>query len=197
MVRLLVSVGLLVTLTRSALAQPPGESQAPITSSDVLLNTPSGRESQWRADLLFGLPLGVRLQRRLGQSRFWAEVGGGLFVISPNLYIGLRSDGTLWDTGRHSVQARPGLVTAYNFGYDLEPQRSTWSLFANDRVSNFGYTAIDCDFSWRARWSDRLHGELGLKLGLGIAYSLEGNANSKSLDLIPVPLIAITLGLNY
>jgi hypothetical protein len=211
----LLATVLLVCSTGTVFSQPPHEianadpgramvanpANPPhtMTASDVLTNTPSvSHEPVWRTDILLGLPTGLRIQRRIADTRLWGEIGGGIYLISPNMYLGIRGDSRLLERPRHTIFARPGLVTAYNPGYNVERHGGSWNLLDFDRVHSFGYTGIDCDISWRARWSGRIHGELGLKVGLALAYSLESNRGSGYfLPVIPLPLLGISAGLNY
>jgi hypothetical protein len=135
-----------------------------------------------QVDVMAGFPMVARAQLHLGDTPLWLEGGGGAFLFFPTAFAGLRAD-TGWEiTGRHFLGVRPGLDLYYlgsiNAGGELGRSRA------------FGFGALDVDLVWRARWTDGLSGEFGVKLGLLIAPT-------DSSSPVVLPMGGLILGVRF
>lgn len=157
---------------------PPPGSAAPIAapiaspsgaeSVNPLLVSPAGAVAHdWSAELLFGLPTGLRAQHRLGvdgTSPWLVEGFLGFELIFPGVGGGVRRRLEVLQGERHSLVISPG-VDGYVF----------YNTFYTDRCRCrreypvLGMAAADVDFIWQHRVCDSWDGMLGLKLGAGVA----------------------------
>ena len=186
-------VGLLLPFPARA-AEPPAalaaEPKASLDGADGLFSappraaatpTPTGDDAI-RIDLVLGLPTALRVQARLGDTKVWAEGGAAVYVVVPSVFVGLRYDGLLHRGPADALLARPGLDVYYVPVYG-----SDW-LFGNYR-HGIGVVAADFDMAWHHRWSDAVSGNVGIKLGCGV-----GVTESR---VVPVPIVGVTLGLQF
>jgi hypothetical protein len=119
----------------------------------------------WTADVLVGVPLGLRVEGALNpQSQCIVSVEGviGTYLIFPTAGVGLRWS---WrdQAGPHSsFQVRPG-VDLYGIEF----------FFPFDRIftATLGVVTVDLEAVWRHAFGEHLDGELGLKLGGGVAFA--------------------------
>ena len=120
-----------------------------LDAAPILVELPQGpTDENLRVSLDVGLPTGVRLQARLFESRFWAEVGVGVWWIVPYVSTALRYDCHMYEGRRNLVAVRPSVsATLIPFG----------------RVP-VGFGA-DVEFIWQHRFTDRIATDLGFRLG--------------------------------
>jgi hypothetical protein len=112
---------------------------------------PPEADDRWRVALDFGLPIGVRVQRRLGESNFWAEGGAGAWLIAPYVSTCLRYDLTVLKRERNLFALRPGVsATCILLG--------PWAA------------GIDCEFLWQHRIADAGCLELGVRAGVSAVF---------------------------
>jgi hypothetical protein len=137
-----------------------------------------------RADVILGIPLAVRTQVRLFESRVWAEAGGGIYLILPGVFAGVRLDSPTVGTRTDTFAFRRGVTAWY-----LPPgtiHGSGWFGGPNRAVT---IVAADLDVLWNHRWTGRFHTEAGLKVGLGA-----GMANG---GVVPAPFLGLIVGCHY
>jgi hypothetical protein len=109
---------------------------------------PPDADDRWRIALDFGLPVGLRVQRRLGESNWWAEAGAGAWLIAPFVSTCLRYDLTLLKRERNLFALRPGVsATGILFGPSLG-------------------VGVDCEFLWQHTFAERFGFELGVRAGV-------------------------------
>lgn len=147
----------LLALAQPPDAPPPAPSATAVLTGEAVERPPLPAVDVGKVDLVFGLPLSVRYQHPLS-ARLWAEVGGGLWVIVPEVFAGARLDLGLARGRRDCVAVRPGggarLV--------VWPGSSGW--FGSRAAATVGVYG-DVDLVWQRAWSDGLCTECGLKLG--------------------------------
>lgn len=165
------SVAVLLLAAATAVAQSPTPSPTdtltgqpavppPPVGTPLVVDAPATEfePAVWQIDVLVGAPLGVRVQRRLGDSRVWAEGGAGLYLVFPTAFAGVRYDGRVYEGRRHAVLIRPGADAALVYA---------WSLFGS-KDTLAGMVVGDVDLVWRRLAVDGGALELGLKLGVGV-----------------------------
>ncbi len=160
---------------------PPAVRREPVPAVEAPM-APAWDDTGVRVDLILGLPTALRVQCRLADTRTWVEGGAAVYVILPSVFLGLRVDGLLHRSATDGLFVRPGIDVYYVPVYG-----SGW--FTGDYRSGVAVIAADFDMTWQHRWSERLCGTVGLKLGCGI-----GATNSA---LFPVPILGVTLGLQF
>lgn len=145
-------------------------------------------ESPWRSDITFGLPIAVRLQRRIGESNAWFEAGTGVYVIVPMVFVGVRADANVFAGHTNSLCVRPG-IDAY-YGFPIRYRSSGWhSREHSENTKSVGVIALDFDMLWRRRLSERIHGQFGIKLGCGAGFTDRYWA--------PIPIVGLIAGFSY
>lgn len=158
----------------------------PVYVADGLLPSEKHREivecGEWRTDIVFGLPIAIRAQKRLGNSPTWAEGGVALYGLAPGIFGGLRFEGRMYEGERNAWFSRPGFDVYYS------PIRGSRSFLSGSYRGVLALT-FDSDLSWRREWSERLHGHLGLKAGFGVAFA--------GSNVWPVPVLGLTCGFQY
>lgn len=107
-------------------------------------------DDHWRVAVDFGLPIGVRVQRRLGESNVWAEAGVGAWLIAPFASVCLRYDLTVLKRERNLFALRPGVS-------------ATCVLLGPNPA--FG---IDCECLWQHTFAERFTLEMGVRLGASV-----------------------------
>lgn len=172
--------------TQDVILEPLDRQPRPVYVADGLLAADKRPEKvdagRWRTDLVVGLPIAVRVQRQVTDAGLWVEGGGALYGFIPSVFVGARFDGRIYEGPRNGWYARPGVDVYYS------PIRGSggW-LF--DSFRGIGVVAVDSDLTWQHRWSDRVHGNLGLKVGLGVGVA--------GRYVLPVPILGLTCGLRY
>lgn len=172
-----------LTLTTPRTAVPPAAAADPLLARAEPVCVP-----KWRADLVLGAPTMLRAQRKLGDARVWAEGGGGLLWIWPAAFVGVRGEGRLHEGERNTFTVRPGFDVYYAQGY----KTGGGGFLFPDEFPSFVMPALDFDLYWEHRYSTKVHGLLGLKLGGGLAVGNFGRGS-----VVPVPLVALTVGFAY
>ena len=157
---------------RAAAAVPP----APGTPAEAWC------EADWRADVILGLPVALRLSRRLGESRAWVEGGAAVYVVIPSVFAGLRFDGVLHRSAADGLMLRPGVDAYYVPIYGRD-----W-LFGDYR-HGLGVVALDFECVWHHKWSERFAGSVGTKFGCGVGWTHR--------SVFPVPVLGVTMGLEF
>lgn len=185
-----LAIGLIASMNAAAAQEvvPP----APIYSqNDGLFASPPApvvpvaapAETSLMVDVVFGLPIQLRLQRQVAETRAWIEGGLALYVIVPSFFAGVRFDGVLHQGERDGLIVRPGIDVYYS------PIRGNDFLFG--RYEGLGVLAADIDMIWRHRWNNGICGNIGVKLGCGVGTRFgDGGA-------FPVPILGFTMGLAY
>ena len=201
----LTSLILFMLLPLSAVAQPPGVIERASQVPDSLLR-PQVQENHmpvfeppyppqtlrsrclWSADLLVGVPTGVRLQRVLSEDndRAWLAEGFlGLELIFPMVGGGVRRRLVSWSGECDCLCFSPGL-DAY---YIHNSTRHGGGLFGGGPEA-FGMVTVDTDMHWRHAWTERLEGDLGLKVGLGVVFGGEDRWGV-------LPILSVYLGCHF
>ena len=127
----------------------------------------------FRISLDVGFPTGIRLQTRLFESRFWAEVGTGVWWIVPYVSTALRYDCHLFEGSENLFAVRPSVSAT------LVP--------LGDGAIGFG---ADIEFIWQHRFTDRFVTDLGLRFG-ATAFHDEGG------HWAAVPVLAIVFAVQF
>lgn len=178
MTRALLGTCLALAIATSAWGQA---APTPLRPADPLLDAtpvlveipPAPVEESLRVSLDVGFPTGVRLQARLFESRFWAELGTGVWWIVPYVSTALRYDCHLFEGQRNLFAVRPSVsATLIPFG----------------RVP-VGFGA-DVEFIWQYRFTDRLVTDLGLRFG-ATAFHDEGS------HWAAVPVLALVFAVQF
>lgn len=167
-------------------AVPEASPAKPIYSGDGLIPSDKHHEvidcGLWRTDVVFGLPIALRVQRRIGEHGIWAEGGLAVYGIVPSVFAGMRFDGRIYEGKQNAWYSRPGFDLYYS------PVHGDGG-FLNRPFNNIFALTFENDLSWRRVWSERVHSHLGLKAGLGVAFA--------GSNVWPVPVLGITCGLQY
>jgi hypothetical protein len=140
----------------------------------------------WEADVIFGLPTGVRLSKALdifGGLGPEAELFAGVYFLDPALGAGLRWRFTPYQGTVDALVVRPGLD-----GYALLNPNYFFDRWDDQRTPVIGLAAIDVDCAWQHQLDSACALEIGFKLGGGVAFTRHP---------IPVPLAGIFVGLRY
>lgn len=127
----------------------------------------------WRFAVDFGLPMGVRVQRRLGESNFWGEAGVGVWAFVPYASLCLRYDVCALRRERNLFAVRPGVSI-------------TGPLPA---------AGVDCEFIWQHCWNGTTNTELGLRLGASAVFL--GNGNRWANGVFPAPVACLTFAWQF
>src|SRR5262245_10899404 len=173
---------------------PETSDHLPPPSREILMGphpSATGYDSRnlWSADLLLGLPTGVRLQRSLGPDPdSWLVEGFlGLEAIVPVAGLGVRRPMTYWSGPEDAIVISPGAdlyLGALPFTFSFWGESSSGVL-------GLAMIALDVDLVWRHTWFDAAEGELGLKLGAG---ALGGNFG---FFPAPFPVASVFLGCRF
>ncbi|QEL15204.1 hypothetical protein [Limnoglobus roseus] len=158
----------------------------PVYAADGLLATEKPREvinpGRWRTDIVFGLPIALRVQRQITDAGLWAEGGVALYGFIPSVFVGARFDGRIFEGRRNSWYARPGVDVYYSPIHDS----GSW---LSRPFNSIGAITVDSDLSWQHKWSEQVHSNIGLKVGMGVAFA--------GRNVWPVPILGLTCGLQY
>jgi len=188
-IRLLASLVTLLTGIGACAAQTAPPSPFAFESGDVdgaITRSTDPPEGRWHADLLLGLPTGLRVQATLGDDgrQAWVgEVFAGLELIFPAIGAGARYRFTPIKEGCDTFRISPGVDVYGVFWPSSGDTYLGWSA-----GSAILFTA-DVDFAWEHSWGERLGSELGLKVGLGVAVHEN--------DTVPVPVLSLYGGLKF
>lgn len=178
--RLLSAVAVVCLIARPDSAQTPDPLLGGTTTSrptDVLLDPPplptcpTSTRDDWRVSADLGLPIGLRLQRRLFDTNVWGEVGAGAWWIVPYVSTCLRYDCTLLKRERNLFAVRPGVsATCIQLG--------PWPG-----------AGVDSEFVWQHTFGRRVTTELGVRLGLTAVFI--GGHDRFVSGTLPVPVACL------
>ena len=127
----------------------------------------------WRLAVDVGLPMGVRVQRRLGESNWWGEAGIGVYAIVPYASLCLRYDVCALRRERNLFAVRPGVSI----------------------TGPIPAAGVDCEFIWQHCWAGTTTTEMGLRLGASAVFL--GNGNRWVNGTFPVPIACLTFGWQF
>lgn len=150
---------------------PATDRHDPLLDPPMLIEKPSEKFDRWRVSADFGLPIGLRLQRRLGDSNLWGEVGAGAWWIVPYASTCLRYDCTLLKRERNLFAVRPGVSATYVL---LGP--------------NLG-VGVDSEFVWQHTFGGKVTTELGVRLGLTTVFA--NSSDRWGNGVFPVPVMCL------
>ncbi len=129
-------------------------------------------QDNWRLSADLGLPIGLRLQRRIGESNTWGEIGFGTWWIVPYVSACLRQDLTLVKRERNLFALRPGVSVTFL------PTGPT------------GGVGLDCECIWQHTFKGNVCTELGVRLGLSAIVVESGRGRSRT-HVFPVPIACL------
>ncbi len=148
----------------------------PLLNPPPLPAAPELPGDKWRLTVDVGLPIGLRVQRRLGDTNWWGEVGVGAWWIVPYASACLRYDLSARCGERNLFAVRPGLsATAVGF---VAPA-----------------VGLDCEFVWQHCRDGKVHTELGARLGLSAVFL--GDSGRFVSGTFPAPVACLTFGWQY
>jgi len=165
-------------LAQGQIVPAPWTGDPLLDATPVLVELPKALEDEsLRVSLDIGLPIGVRLQARLGESRFWAEVGVGSWFVVPFASTALRCDMPLFQGRRNLLALRPSISAtiiplrevAYGFGGDME-------------------------VVWQHRFGRGLVTDLGFRFGLS---AIRTPGDGWASGWWPVPIAAVVLAVQF
>ncbi len=180
-------VVLLASVAAEAQEAPPEPLPAkPVYVADGLLPTDKQHEiiecGRWRTDIVFGLPIALRVQRQIADHGIWAEGGLAVYGFVPSVFAGVRFDGRIYEGKRNAWFSRPG------FDMYFSPVHGDGG-FLNRPFNNIFAFTFENDISWRRKWNERVQSHIGLKAGLGVAFA--------GSNVWPVPVLGLTCGFQY
>lgn len=171
----------------SALAQIP----AALPSATSAMPLPSARDAvpalfasppdppptpRWSLDLLLGLPTGLRVQRQLGESPWFAEGIAGVYVVPP--FVG----GTMLGGGfRRCFTPFAGEYNALCISPGIDAYLASFQVLLDPGKHAGGVIAADVDVLWRHTYGKGCQGDLGVNLGRGRLVSGRGADGCRSL----------------
>ena len=158
----------------------------PVYAGDGLLAADKPHEKidagRWRTDVVFGLPIALRAQRQVTDAGLWVEGGVALYVFIPSVFVGARFDGRIFEGRDNAWYARPGVDLYYSPIHG----HGGWLFPSFNGITSF---TVDSDLTWQHRWGERVYGNVGLKVGLGVGFA--------GRNVFPVPILGLTCGLQY
>lgn len=160
-------------LAQSPAAPPPAASDMAAPGEPAAVTAPA---PGWSLDLLVGLPTGLRVQARLGESAWVAEGFVGLYIIVPMAGGGVRRCFTPLSGERDALCLSPG-VDVYLL---MDPFNNKYY---------YGGGAADVDIFWRHTYGPCLQSDLGIKVGVGGVVGGHGGA--------AVPILSLFGGLRF
>jgi hypothetical protein len=175
----LAGIGLLALPSPAQTPDPLFGGAPVVRPADALLDPPTlpacpaPCRDDWRLSADFGLPIGLRLQRRLFDTNLWGEVGAGAYVIVPYVSTCLRYDCTLLKRERNLFAVRPG-VSATCVIWD----------------PNFG-TGVDSEFVWQHTFNGKVTTELGVRLGVTAVFPNGGKGLFDIQRVFPAPVACL------
>ena len=165
----------LVLFATAAFAQSP--SSYPITAgvipsewmsaSSQTAETASDSPPAWHADLLLGFPLGVRIQRNVGESPWLCEGFVGLAGISPTVGAGVRRQFVVVQGASNALLINPGVDGYLGLVVDLSGVGNAMGG-GQGNSGPAGYLAGDVDLIWVHEPGRGCETRLGVKLGAGV-----------------------------
>lgn len=167
-------------------AAPPHDAPGLVLVESGPVQPGTARAPVWSADLLLGLPTGVRLQRTLDEDdhgAWFAEGFVGLEFIFPMVGGGARRGLTAVCGGRDALCVNPGLGA-----YLLINPLSGMDGFFGGGPTLGGLIAADVDLVWRHAFGECSEGHLGLKLGAGFGHGASWGV---------LPIVSIFLGWRF
>jgi hypothetical protein len=150
---------------------PVAKSADPLLAPPPLPACPDCSCDKWRLAADLGLPAGVRLQRRLGETNWWAEGGVGAWWIVPFASACLRYDCTLLKRERNLFAVRPGVS-------------ATLTL-----IGPAPGAGVDAELIWQHTFGGRLTTELGLRVGMTAVFA--GGDGRFVSGVLPVPVACL------
>jgi hypothetical protein len=112
-----------------------------------------------------------------------AEAFAGLYIVFPTVGAGLRWQYAPLHGDRDALTLRPGIDC-----YLMENPFLDTSGWLNGHRHFFAMPAADVDIIWQHQLDRRWGGELGLKLGCGVAFTSHPT---------PWPIAGVFLGFRY
>jgi hypothetical protein len=166
----LLSLAALALVPASAWAQPP--SSFPDTAGVIppeWINAPvrtgqGDSRSPWHMDLLFGLPLGVRAQRDIGDTPWVCEGFLGLVLINPSVGAGLRRRCVLYQGETRSFMVNPGVDAYLSAIADFSGIGNAMGGGGGGGGTG-GFFSADVDLIWSHAGACGSDSRLGVKLG--------------------------------
>jgi hypothetical protein len=127
----------------------------------------------WRFAVDFGLPNGIRVQRRIFDSNFWLEGGVGAWWVVPYASACIRYDWKYLQLTRNCFSLRPGLsATFIAFGPTI----------------GVGW---DMEAVWTHRYRNNLRTDLGIRFGM--TALVNNHWNDKYVPLAPILSLVLNL----
>lgn len=146
-------------------------------TADPLLNPPPLPAcpdcpcDKWRLAADLGFPTGLRLQRRLGETNWWAEGGVGVWWIVPYASACLRYDCTLLKRERNLFAVRPGVSATVTL---LGPAPGV---------------GVDAELIWQHTFGQRFTTELGVRVGMTAVFV--GGSGRHLSGTLPLPVACL------
>jgi len=153
---------------------PPGD--ALLDRTPVLAGRPEPTEDRYRFSADLGLPTGIRLGARIGESRFWAEFGAGVWWIIPFASTALRYDFRVYGGASDCLAVRPSVS-------------ATYIPITRDLIVGCGG---DVEFVWQHRFTSGFVTDIGFRVG---ATALFGPWTDGRVPVAPV--VAIVLAAQF
>lgn len=154
---------------------------------------PTPRE--WSVDFIFGLPMGMRAQRSLGEdgSSPWLVEGFlGFELIFPGVGAGVRRRLELFRGTSNTLLVSPG-VDGYLF-YDYFSSIGGWFGGGPPCI---GLLGGDIDLIWEHRASERWEGLFGLKLGAGAETWIGKSMDPPTHRILVLPIVGVFGGWRF
>jgi len=180
--RIILAVLALHIFSGTGFAQAPGPLLGTPTARtpmpDTLLDTVTlptrtvEPQDNWRIAADLGFPTGLRLQRRIGDSDAWGELGIGMWWVVPYASACLRQDITLMKRERNLFALRPGVSATLTL---IEPI--------------FG-VGLDCECIWQHTFNNKVSTELGFRFGMSGFAIVTGRSRDRTA-VIPVPIVCL------
>jgi hypothetical protein len=179
---LLLTTGVVQAEEPATIGYAANDGLLPARPAATEVITPVLDTNRVELDILFGLPVALRLQRQIGESRAWVEGGLALYVFIPSVFVGMRFDGLLHRGERDGLHLRPGVDVYYS---PIHGDSWFWGNF-----NGLAALCADVDMVWRHQWGQHLCSQIGVKLGVGLGSNLNNN-------LFPLPILGFTMGLEF
>ncbi len=122
----------------------------------------------WRFAVDFGLPNGLRVQRRIFDSNFWLEGGVGAWWVVPYASACIRYDWKYLQLTRNCFSLRPGLsATFIAFGPTI----------------GVGW---DMEAVWTHHYRNTFRTDLGFRVGMTALNVRDQDSRNKSIPWVPI-----------
>jgi hypothetical protein len=148
----------------------------PLLNPPPLPAAPGWPNDHWRLAVDVGLPMGLRVQRRIGQTNWWGEAGVGAWWVVPYASACLRYDVCALRGERNLFAVRPG-VSATAVGF-VAPA-----------------VGLDCEFIWQHCWNGKVTTEFGARLGMSAVFL--GDRDGWVSGTLPAPVACLTFGWQF